>query len=293
MGISYYAPLYRSIRKTINMQVGLNRYSLLPPAVKNLLIINGIFFLAKFAFATKGIDLNQILGLHYLLAEDFRLWQVVSYMFMHGDFTHLFFNMFALWMFGSTLENHWGSKRFLLYYFVTGIGAALIHYIVVAFQIQGDVSLMNQFLNNPSLETYQTLVNQCDAEALRQVFTQNLQIFLNNPSAVNEIAHATAEIQQSYLNSFNIVGASGSVFGLLLAFGMTFPNAVIYIYFLFPLKAKWFVVIYGGLELFFGMTGVQAGIAHFAHLGGMIFGIFLILYWRKKERENNRYNYFQ
>ncbi len=273
------------------MQVGLNSYNILPTAVKNLLIINGLFFLATYVFGTQGIDLYQIFGLHYVLAEDFRPWQVISYMFMHGDFTHIFFNMFALWMFGATLENHWGTKRFLIYYFVTGIGAAAIHYAIVAFQIQGDVLLINQFLNNPSLEAYQYLVTNCSSESLRITFEKNLEIFQDNPLAINEITNATALIRESFLNSFNIVGASGSVFGLLLAFGMTFPNAVIYIYFILPLKAKWFVMIYGGLELFFGVTGTQAGVAHFAHLGGMLFGILLILYWRKQRRNHDYYNY--
>ncbi|PKP28099.1 MAG: rhomboid family intramembrane serine protease, partial [Bacteroidetes bacterium HGW-Bacteroidetes-19] len=135
---------------------------------------------------------------------------------------------------------------------------------------------------NPTIETYKTLTSNFSAGQVKIVLENNLQIFENNTTSITDLSIATATIKDSFLNSFNVVGASGSVFGLLLAFGMLFPNSVIYIYFLFPLKAKWFVVIYGALELFLGVSGTSDGIAHFAHLGGMLFGIFLILYWKKK-----------
>lgn len=267
----------------MNNRIEFGRYQLLPPVVKNLLIINVLFFIATFVFQeTKNIDLNAIMGLHYLEAPNFKIWQIFTYMFMHGSFTHLFFNMFALWMFGSTIENVWGAKRFLLYYFVTGIGAAILHYVVIYFQIAPDLALFNQFLDNPTIETYKTLTSNFSAGQVKIVLENNLQIFENNTTSITDLSIATATIKDSFLNSFNVVGASGSVFGLLLAFGMLFPNSVIYIYFLFPLKAKWFVVIYGALELFLGVSGTSDGIAHFAHLGGMLFGIFLILYWKKK-----------
>lgn len=269
----------------MNEKIQLGRYNLLPPIVKNLLIINILFFIATFVFQeTKGIDFYEIFGLHYLEAPQFKIWQIFTYMFMHGNFTHLLFNMFALWMFGSSIENIWGAKRFLLYYLITGIGAAIIHYIVIYFQIHSDLMLFNQFLNNPNIETYKNLTTHFSDGHVKGVLESNLLIYNKNSTSMIDLSIATASIKDSFLNRFNVVGASGSVFGLLLAFGMMFPNAVIYIYFLFPIKAKWFVMIYGALELLLGVTGTSDGIAHFAHLGGMLFGIGLILYWKKKRK---------
>ena len=205
----------------------------MPPVVKNLLILNVLFFLADISLQTRGIDLTQWLGLHYITAQDFYPWQFITYMFMHGNFSHLFFNMFALWMFGYALENYWGSKRFLVYYLITGVGAALIQTGVLALEIRG--------------------------------MTQGLPPFA----------------AQHYINQIVTVGASGAVYGILLAFGMCFPNVPIFLYFFLPIKAKWFVIIYGVIELFAGIGGTADGVAHFAHLGGMIFGLLLILYWRK------------
>ena len=220
-----------------------NSFSVLPPVVKNLLIINGLFFLATLSFETLGTDLSDTLGLHFPLADTFRPYQLITYMFMHGSFMHLFFNMFALWMFGNTLENVWGPKRFLTYYLITGIGAAVCHYAVVYYEMQPALNLIN---NSPF--DYQEL------EALKQ-----------------EVYNAPV-----------VVGASGSVFGILLAFGMLFPNTLLYIYFAIPIKAKWFVVLYGGMELFSGLRGDPGdNVAHFAHLGGMLFGFILIKYWKR------------
>ena len=221
-------------------------FNILPLVTKNLLIINGLFFLATLALGKIGIDLTDILGLHFITASKFHVHQLVTYMFMHGSFSHIFFNMFALWMFGSALENFWGAKRFLLYYFITGIGAGIVQ------EISWTVELWNV------LQPHIQMVNLAGYELI--------------PKA-------------DYLDKFVTVGASGAVFGLLLAFGMIFPNAMIYIYFLFPMKAKWFVILYGVIELFSGVLGSSNGIAHFAHLGGMIFGIFLILFWRYKEKQ--------
>lgn len=267
--------------------IRVNGFNILPIAVKNLLIINCLFFLAKVALGTR-IDLDALLGLHYFASTDFHVWQFVTYMFMHGDFGHLFFNMFALWMFGSTVENVWGTKRFLLYYFITGVGAALFHYLVLFFEIHPMLALLNQFLDNPSLESFQYLVEHNTNARFQDMFQNNLRYLQanNSTSALNELVAITNESKNLFVNSFNIIGASGAVFGLLLAFGMLFPDARIYIYFLIPMKAKWFVVLYGGLELLFGITGTQDGIGHFAHLGGMLFGLILILVWRRQERNN-------
>lgn len=275
----------------MNTNIRTGGFSILPPIVKNLLIINGLFFLAKIVLASRDIDLDAIFGLHYFNAPDFRPWQVITYMFMHGNFSHIFFNMFALWMFGAAIENIWGGKRFLIYYLITGIGAALIHYMIVYFQIQPELVLINQFLDNPSLDTYRYLAENNASPGFQKMFTQNLAVLQQNPSSLNELIQVTAQAKDDFLNSFVIIGASGAVFGLLLAFGMMFPNAEIYIYFLLPIKAKWFVIFYGALELIFGITGSADGVAHFAHLGGMLFGILLILIWRKQDR-NRRFRVY-
>ena len=217
-------------------------FSLLPTVVKNLLILNVLFFLATIACdVVLRIDLADYLGLHYIGASDFQPFQLVTYMFMHGNFAHLFFNMFALWMFGNTLENIWGPNRFLLFYFICGLGAGLIQELVQYIQ-----------------------------------YVTTLQGYENVRIAANQIIPMS-----EYLNMLTTVGASGAVYGILLAFGMMFPNSTLYIYFAIPIKAKWFVLIYGIIELFSGFTSVD-NVAHFAHLGGMLFGLILILYWKKK-----------
>ena len=194
------------------------RFSLLPPVVKNLLIINGLFFLATIVGSGSNIDLYAPLAMHHWDSNSFRIWQPITYMFMHGDFFHIFFNMWGVWMFGTQLENLWGSKRFLKFYLLTGLGAGILHFILFP-----DGSL---------------------------------------------------------------VGASGALFGLLLGFGMMFPNAQLMLIFLpVPIKAKYFVVIYGLMELYYGFTST-GNIAHFAHIGGMLFGFLIIKYWKRKRNSS-------
>lgn len=272
-------------------QIGLGGFNILPKGVKNLLIINFLFFLATIVFQKTGVfDMNRWFGLHYIGASDFRPWQFITYMFMHANFNHIFWNMFALWMFGAAVENYWGTKRFLIYYFITGLGAAFVQLLVTYFQIHPMIALLDQFLNSPSLETYKYLVTQNKMDMFNNMLTNNLQVLQQNPHSLNEIVTITANAKAQFLNSFNTIGASGAIFGLLLAFGMLFPNEKVYIYFLLPMKAKWFVLIYGLLELFFGLSGSMDNVAHYAHLGGMLFGIILILLWRKQEKNNHHSN---
>ena len=223
----------------MNEQYSPTGFRVLPLVVKNLLIINILMFVAAFTFERFNIDLTNILGLHFFKASDFRIYQLFTYMFMHANFGHLFFNMFALWMFGNTLENIWGSKRFLLFYMVCGIGAGICQEVVQYIQY---------------------------ATTLSNYATVNLG---------NQVVPMS-----TYLNMMNTVGASGAIYGLLLAFGMMFPDSRIYLYFLFPIKAKWFVIGYAALELIMGIGGAD-NVAHFAHLGGMLFGLILIMYWNK------------
>jgi membrane associated rhomboid family serine protease len=216
-------------------------------------------FLATWVLRARGIDFVALFGLHYFTAQNFEIWQPITYMFMHGNFGHLFFNMFALWMFGATLENSWGEKRFLLYYMVCGIGAGLIQLLVTGLRIH--------FLSQ-----------NLPPDVVQMVAEGGTQILREGKNYLGELGALNLAINTP------TVGASGSVFGLLLAFGMMYPNSVIYIYFLLPIKAKWFVIFYGALELVLGVTGTSDGIAHFAHLGGMLFGFFLILHWNKGNR---------
>jgi len=280
-------------------------FRVLPPVVKNLLILNGLFFLATYALGgAMNIELTNILGLRYFAASEFSPYQFITYMFMHGGISHIIFNMFALWMFGSVLENVWGPRRFITYYLVTGIGAALIHYLVLYIEINPVLQQMNAFLDSPSYGTLKTFIdshkfhispNDPEIAANFQKFSQSFTILQSNPVdsvALQNSINFVSEYKEYYLNLPNVIGASGAVFGLLLAFGMLFPNSLIYLYFLIPIKAKWFVIIFGVLELYFGFSDTGGNVAHFAHLGGMIFGYFMIVYWRKQEKDHqtNQWN---
>ena len=236
------------------------KFSHLPQIVKNLMIVNGLFFLATWSLESRGIDLSNLFALHQFQSPDFQPHQLITHMFMHANFTHLFFNMFTLWMFGKTLENTWGAKRFLTYYMITGFGAALIYIGYIQFQI-------NTISSNIDSETYNMIINK-----------GNDLINIRRNWSINTI--------QGKLNSLvnvPMLGASGAVYGLLLAFGMLFPNSIIYLYMAIPIKTKYFVAGIGVLALYNGI-GNNPGdnVAHFAHLGGMIFGIILLKYWKKK-----------
>lgn len=224
------------------------------------MIINGLFFLGTIAFQRYGIDLTELLGLFVPQSKHFRPHQLVSYIFMHGNFEHIFFNMFALWMFGNSLENYWGGKRFLIYYMATGLGAGLIHLGVLEAELF-------------------SILPQISADALAMVKQEGLSVLYNGQNYSDPVLS-----QLNAILNVPTVGASGAVFGLLLAFGMMFPNAQIYIYFLFPIRAKYFVIIYGLFELFSGISNRPGdNVAHFAHLGGMLIGYILLKYWQKNK----------
>ncbi len=233
----------------------------IPLVTKNLLIINGLFFVAMLFFQSSlHIDLNQFLALHYWASPDFQPYQLVSYMFMHANIQHILFNMFGLWMFGSAIENYWGPKRFMVYYFVTGIGAGLIQLLTIYIQVQN-------------------LLPQMTPDMIELVKSQGFEAWSNHQNFTNPLMGSLNALYNS-----TVVGASGSLFGILLAFGMMFPNIPLYLMFIpIPVKAKYMVAGYGLLELYSGIANnPQDNVAHFAHLGGMLFGIILILYWKKK-----------
>jgi membrane associated rhomboid family serine protease len=233
----------------------------IPLVTKNLLIINLLFFVAMWVFGSVfHYDLNTILALHYWDSTNFQPFQLVTYMFMHGGITHILFNMFALWMFGSTIENYWGPKRYLVYYFVTGIGAGLIQLLTIYLQVRNVLPALS-----PNM--------------IEMVKNEGYEAIMQGKNFVNP-----SMASYNYLINSTVVGASGAVFGLLLAFGMMFPNTELYLMFIpIPIKAKYMVIGYGALELYSGLSNSASdNVAHFAHLGGMLFGIILILYWKKK-----------
>ncbi|MGD9976367.1 MAG: rhomboid family intramembrane serine protease [Bacteroidales bacterium] len=262
-------------------------YNSVPPVVKNLILINAVMLLANWIVEKSiGVDLNAILGLYAPNSPNFRPYQLVTHMFMHGGLAHLFFNMFALWMFGRVLEQVWGGKRFLVYYLITGLGAAGIHLLVNYLHfasIQSDAIAM---LNTPSPQVFAAFVTKHFPEYYDQVYVKFLDKWFlspNSPVLIDQATDYTRQLLQLQL-SIPTVGASGAVYGVLLAFGMLFPNTILMLLIPpIPIKAKWMVIIYGGLELMLGLTQPGSNIAHFAHLGGMIFGYFLIKYWKTRK----------
>jgi membrane associated rhomboid family serine protease len=230
----------------------------MPPVVKNLIILNVVMLILTELLKISGINLNGILGLYFPKSEYFRSWQVVTHMFMHGGFVHLLFNMFALWMFGRVLEQVWGPKRFLIYYLATGLGAAFVFEMVQWIQ-------------------YNRVMGILTPEQLQYVYD-------SGSNAVSQ-GQNFADEQMGMLNSIlnvPVVGASGAVYGVLLAFGVLFPNTqLMFIFPPIPVKAKYVVIGYAAIELYLAITAPGSGIAHTAHLGGMIFGYLLIRYWRK------------
>ena len=210
----------------------------LPTVTRYLLIANFMMFLLTVVLQRYGVDLNNIGGLHYVSAQSFHWWQPFTYMFVHANFIHIFFNMFAVWMFAPLIEQEWGARRFAIYYIVCGLGAAVIQELVWT-------------------------------------------LMLSNLSS----AYSTAAIAQ-YAYMLNTIGASGAVFGILFAFGWLYPDVPMFILFIpIPIRARVFVIIYALIELFAGLGSVAGfsadNVAHFAHLGGMLFGWLLILYWKK------------
>ncbi len=239
-----------------------NLFTNMPPVVKNLLIINVLVWLVMTLIPAANYGITRSCALYYFSSPGFQPYQLITYMFLHGGFTHLFFNMFALVMFGNTIERAMGSQRFLFYYISVGIGAALIQMGVFAIYIH-------------HLESF------FSPETCREIIERGW----NGMGFYNPDAMALT----SFVNT-PMVGASGAIYGILLAFGFLFPNVPIYFLFIpVPIKAKWLVIGYFVLELFSGVGGHADGVAHFAHVGGMIFGFLLLVYWKRKGVFNNRW----
>ncbi|HEX7366302.1 MAG TPA: rhomboid family intramembrane serine protease [Pelobium sp.] len=257
--------------------------TLFPPVVKNLLIINGIFFFATYVFQSSfGFDLSEHLALFFPTSPKFRVWQLITHLFMHANLGHIFSNMFALWMFGAILENFLGSKKFLNYYLLTGIGASLLFLGVQAVEILPLQNKAEVYTANPTVGNYKAFVSEEVPEDIQPDFDRIADYWSQNPGSI-DAKKASVSIVNSYLSAklnTPVMGASGAVFGILLAFGMLFPNTLIYIYFFLPMKAKYLVILYGLFELYSGMANNPGdNVAHFAHLGGMLVGFILIKLW--------------
>ena len=217
----------------------------IPTITKNLLIINLIAFFATFVLQLRGVDLANVGGLHFFMASDFHLYQLVTYLFLHANFMHILSNMFGLWMFGCVIENVWGPKKFLFYYISCGIGAGLLQ----------EIAQLGSF--------YMMISEQDPNVSFGEIFAIGQQL-------------------SHQLNAWTTIGASGAVYAVILAFGMTFPNERLFIIpFPFPIKAKWFVLFYVAIEFFSALGSSGDGVAHTAHLGGMLFGFLMIRYWNR------------
>ena len=271
---------------------GTRLFGNIPTVLKNLLIINILVFLATKAIgAAINVDLDRILGLYYFRSEYFRPFQIVTHMFMHGNVTHIFMNMFMLWMFGRVLEQVWGGKRFLIYYFFTGLGAAGLHMLVMHIEYTSIQHEITAFQNTPSPDIFISLVREykglVSQEGYRQLlaFADTWSINPDNFQFQDQAINFSNQLLQNKLN-IPTVGASGAVYGVLLAFGMLFPNMPLILIFFpfFPIKAKYMVIGMGILELIYGVSMTGSSIAHFAHLGGMIFGFILIKFWNANRK---------
>tara|TARA_B100000795_G_scaffold206662_1_gene160141 strand:+ start:26 stop:760 length:735 start_codon:yes stop_codon:yes gene_type:complete len=237
--------------------------------IKALIIVNVIFFIGS---SFLGDVAYKLFALFYFENPNFQYWQLLTHMFMHGGLMHILFNMYALWAFGSPLEKIWGRKKFLFFYFSAGFGAALIHTLVNYYQVQeGMTALLNIGMNQTEIMNMLT-TGQYNSGILESVSVESIE---------------------SLYSSFNTpaVGASGAIYGVLVAFGLMYPNAELMMIFLpIPIKAKYFIPLIIVGDLFFGITGAATGVAHFAHIGGALFGFIMAYYWKKNSFDSHRWN---
>lgn len=263
-----------------------------PPVLRNLLIINILMYLVTVvAGSMMNVDLGRVMGLYHFRSEYFRPFQIVTHMFMHGSLTHIFMNMFMLWMFGRVLEQVWGGKRFLFFYLFTGLGAAGLHLVVLHIEYVSILRDITALQNTPGPEVFISMIRDhrelVSSEGYRQLlaFADSWSL---NPGSTQYADQALQFANQLLQNKLNVptVGASGAVYGVLLAFGVLFPNMPLILIFLpfFPIKAKYMVLAMGVLELVYGISMPGSGIAHFAHLGGMLFGFILIKFWNTDKK---------
>ncbi len=238
--------------------------------IKALIIVNVIFFIGT---QILGETAYRLFSLFYYESPNFQLWQPLTHMFMHGGIMHILFNMYALWAFGSPLEQNWGRKKFLFFYFSAGFGAALIHTLVNYYQVHTGMEAL--------------LAGGWSETEVMSFLTTGL-------GGTNSILDTISQTEiQSYYDAFNTpaVGASGAIYGILVAFGMMYPNAeLMLIFFPIPIKAKYFIPLLLLGDLIFGISGAGTGVAHFAHIGGALFGFIMAWYWKKNSFDSHRWN---
>lgn len=254
----------------------------LTPVVKNLLIINIVMLAVQ---ELLGFDFVTMFGLRYLFAETFAPYQFVTHLFVHGGWLHLFSNMFALFIFGPLLERMWGSQRFLFYYLFTGLGASALYMAVDYYEVNQMEAAAEQVIEAPSPDRFSGFVMQ-HAEFAYPQLQRFIDRYYDDPNNASLISQSKSNVEQLIYLEENkpLVGASGAIFGILIAFGMLFPNTELFLlFFPFPIKAKYFVLFYGLYELWTGFQRAPGdNVAHFAHLGGMLFGFILIKLWKDK-----------
>ena len=252
---------------------------------KFLLIANVVMFVITLLLQyLQNVDLTDYLALFYIKSDHFRPYQYFTYMFMHGGVFHLFFNMYALFLFGVMLERIWGTKRFVFYYLVTGLGAAVVNTVVNYYQFAPLLQAYNDFMASPSANGLEAVVQKCNGFNLAAVYEiiEHWSEVQNDAATLENIRSQITTVITN-VTSAPMIGASGAVFGLLLAFAMVFPDLKLQIIFIpIGIKAKYFVLIYGLLELFFGVNNFSGdNVAHWAHLGGLIAGVILMLIWKR------------
>jgi len=267
------------------------RFEVLPTIIKNLLIINGLVFLAQNTFAgpTSAFSFEDYFALHAWQSSLYKPWQLITHMFLHGDFGHILGNMFALWMFGSILENVWGPKRFLLFYFLCGLGAAVIHLAILSYQLIPMTTDYEQLLrlsksSAPGFTDAIYAFSKTHDIPLARILADN-KVSIDTPGLAPQLMDLISSYYNKMLSTATL-GASGAVFGILIAFVYLFPNTYIYIYFLFPIKAKWLGILYFAFELYKAIQN-SAGdnVARWAHVGGAMVGFVLVYIWNKRNRQ--------
>ncbi len=265
-----------------------NILSSLPPVTKWILLINGaIFLIMVFAESSNlGRSIFSTLRLYNFQSPNFNPYQLVTHMFMHGGLTHVFFNMFAVFLFGRVIESVWGSKRFFILYILSGLGAALLHMSITSLQLSSLYESIQVFKSSPSPDLFWEIIKPY-TYMLNEKVSSFANDFYENPNNGNMITQATYILDSVYKELVNIpmVGASGAVFGVLAAFAVLFPNVELMLIFLpIPIKAKYFVPIYAIMELFLGVANFSGdNIAHFAHLGGAIVGFIIVFIWKRNQ----------
>lgn len=255
------------------------------PVVKALLLINLLVFVAD-AFI---FSFTPLFGLRYILSPNFHGFQFVTYMFLHANFSHVFFNMFALFMFGPLLESFWGSKKFMIFYFVTGIGAGVVYSLITFYQMWDLQQAITAYIANPNPDSFTIFFNKYAGGSFN-VNYRFINAFAENPESQDYIKESVIFVTDLFNAKSNVpmIGASGAVFGILMAYGMTFPNSEMYLFPIpIPIKAWVYVTFYGIIELYQGVKAAENdNVAHFAHLGGMIFAFIMIRLWRDKSQND-------